>query len=253
MSRRPNARYVRAAKRFRQERYLFLKGLLPPPLLEYLKVYYAILMADNQFSHDSQCPFSLSLGGDPALDAVLEWIRPELGGLVGFSLAPTYSYTRRYARGELLARHVDRAACEISVTASIQIPKGAGPSVICLKPPHAEETKVEMLEGDGCIYAGTEVEHWRERFGVGGYIQLFLHFIARRGPHYPEQLFDGRERLGNPARRRSKKKRDKRGRTRHTFRYGKRSSTPRQDKSSQEKRKRPHATARSRTSTPRKR
>lgn len=210
---RSDGYYIRAAKRFRQKRYLFLKGMLPPPLLEYLKVYYAVLLADNYFSHDSQCPSSLSLGCDPALDAVLEWIRPEVGRLVGFALAPTYSYTRRYAKGELLARHRDRAACEISVTISIQIPKGAGPSIMYLKPPHAEEAKVEMLEGDGCIYAGTEVEHWRNRFRVGGYIQLFLHFIARRGPHYPKLIFDGRERLGTAVRRRSKKKRDKTRRT----------------------------------------
>src|SRR6185437_11187181 len=148
MSGRRETGYVRAAKRFREKRYLFLKGLLPPPLLDYLKVYYAILLADDRFSHDSQCPASLSLGGDPALDAVLEWIRPEIGRLVGFSLAPTYSYTRRYAKGEVLTRHVDRAACEISVTASIQIPKRAGPSVMHLKPPHARRVTVEMLEGD---------------------------------------------------------------------------------------------------------
>jgi hypothetical protein len=215
---RSDGYYVQAAKRFRRQRYLFLKGMLPAPLLEYLKVYYAVLLADNYFSHDSQCPSSLSLGSDPGLDAVLEWIRPEVGRLVGFDLAPTYSYTRRYAKGELLARHLDRAACEISVTLSIQIPKRAGPSIMYLKPPHAEEAKVEMLEGDGCIYAGTEVEHWRNRFRVGGYIQLFLHFIARRGPHYPKLLFDGRERLGSTAPKQSKKKRDKRGRTDHTFR-----------------------------------
>ncbi len=214
MSRRSDASYVRAAKRFRQERYLFVKGLLPPALLEYLKVYYAILLADNYFSHDSQCPSSLSLSGDPALDAVMEWIRPELGRLVGFSLAPTYSYTRRYAKGDVLTRHRDRAACEVSVTISIQIPKSAGPSVMYLKSNGAEETKVEMREGDGCVYAGSEVEHWRKRFRVDGYIQLFLHFIARRGPHYPELLFDGRERLGTTA----KKKRDKKGRTDHTLR-----------------------------------
>lgn len=218
MTRRRDTGYGRAAKQFREKRYLFVNGLLPPPLLEYLKVYYAILLADNYFSHDSQCPSSLSLGCDPALDAVLEWIRPEVGRLVGFELAPTYSYTRRYAKGELLARHRDRAACEISVTISIQIPKRAGPSIMYLKPPHAEEAKVKMLEGDGCIYAGTEVEHWRNRFRVGGYIQLFLHFIARRGPHYPKLLFDGRERLGTAVRRRSKKKRDKRSQTDHTFR-----------------------------------
>jgi hypothetical protein len=199
MSRRSEAYYAGAAKRFRQKRYLFLKGILPPPLLEYLKVYYTILLANNRFSHDDNCPSSLSLGGDSALDGVLEWIRPELGRLVGFTLAPTYSYTRRYAKGEVLNRHVDRPACEISMTVAIQIPKKAGPSVIHLKPPGLKETKVEMLEGDGCVYAGIEVEHWRERFRVDGYIQLFLHFISRRGPYYPKLLFDGREGLGTVA------------------------------------------------------
>jgi hypothetical protein len=208
MSRRSETYYLRAAKRFREERYLFVEGLLPPPLLEYLKVYYAILLADNYFSHDSQCPSSLSLSGDPALDAVLEWIRPELGLLVGFPLAPTYSYTRRYAKGDLLDRHRDRAACEISVTVSIQIPRRAGPSVLHLKAPAGRETKVEMREGDGCIYAGFEVEHWRNRFRIDGYIQLFLHFISRRGPHYPELLFDGRKRLGTTTQKQPKKKRD---------------------------------------------
>lgn len=216
MSRRSDAYYLRAAKRFRRARYLFVKGLLPAPLLEYLKVYYAILLADDYFSHDSQCPSSLSLSGDPGLDAVLEWIRPELGRLVGFSLAPTYSYTRRYAKGELLERHCDRAACEVSVTASIQIPQRGGPSVLYLKAPDGPETKVEMLEGDGCIYAGSELEHWRDRFRVEGYIQLFLHFISRRGPYYPEFLFDGRERLGTTAKKRPKKKRDNRRESRHT-------------------------------------
>jgi hypothetical protein len=211
MARRRDARYGQTAKRFREKRYLFLKGLLPPPLLKYLKVYYAVLLADDRFSHDAQCPSSLSLGGDPAFDAVMEWIRPELTRMVGFSLAPTYSYTRRYAKGEALARHLDRAACEVSVTVSIQIPKRAGASVLYLKAPHGKQVKVEMREGDGCVYAGTEVEHWRDRFRADGYIQLFLHFIARRGPHYPELVFDGRDRLGSTARKRSKKKRDKTG------------------------------------------
>jgi len=33
---------------------------------------------------DSQCPSSLSLGGDAALDAILELIRPEVSRLVRF-------------------------------------------------------------------------------------------------------------------------------------------------------------------------
>jgi hypothetical protein len=185
---------------------LLVKGILPQTILEYLKVYYAVLLANNRFSNDSECPSSLSLGGDAALDAVLEWIRPEVSRLVGFDLAPTYSYTRQYAKGEALTRHTDRDACEISVTASIQIPKGAGPSVVHLKPPNFQETKVEMFEGDGCVYAGTEVEHWRDRFRVGGYIQLFLHFIAKHGRNYPRLTFDGRECLGAAPRKGNLKK-----------------------------------------------
>ncbi len=196
MSRHPRAYCLRTAKTFRERRYLLVKGLLPRVILEYLKAYYAILLANNRFWNDAQCPSSFSLGGDPALDAVLEWIRPEISRLVGFELAPTYSYTRRYAKGEKLARHTDRAACEVSVTASIEIPRRAGPSVIFLNTPDSAETKVKMFEGDGCIYAGTEVEHWRDRFRVEGYVQLFLHFIAKHGRNYPQLMFDGRERLG---------------------------------------------------------
>jgi hypothetical protein len=206
MSGHPRTYYVQTARRFRKRRYLLVKGILPQTILEYLKVYYAILLANNRFGNDDQCPSSLSLGGDAALDAVLEWIRPEVSRLVGFDLAPTYSYTRQYGKGEVLSRHTDRAACEISVTASIQIPKGAGPSVVHLKPPNFDETKVEMFEGDGCVYAGTEVEHWRERFRVGGYIQLFLHFIAKHGRNYPKLMFDGRECLGAAPRKGNLKK-----------------------------------------------
>ena len=206
MSSHPRSYYVRTAKRFRERRYLLVKGILPQTILEYLKVYFAVLLANNRFSNDSECPSSLSLGGDAALDAVLEWIRPEVSRLVGFDLAPTYSYTRQYARGEVLTRHTDRAACEISVTASIQIPKGAGPSVVHLKPPTLDETKVEMFEGDGCVYAGTEVEHWRDRFRRGGYIQLFLHFIAKHGRNYPRLTFDGRQCLGAAPRKGNLKK-----------------------------------------------
>jgi hypothetical protein len=196
MSRHSGSSCRQTCLRFGKRRYLVVRRILPQAILNYLKVYYSILIANGKLHKDSQCPSSQALGGDPALDAVLEWIRPKVSRLVGFDLAPTYSYTRQYAKGEALVRHTDRAACEISVTVAIQIPKGAKPSVIHFKPPNLSETKVEMFEGDGCVYAGTEVEHWREPFRTGGYIQLFLHFIAKKNRHYPKLIFDGRKRLG---------------------------------------------------------
>jgi hypothetical protein len=197
MRRYSHAYYDRSARRFRKNRYLFVKGLLPTAILQYLRIYYGVLLSNDFFVRDVQCPSSLSLGGDPGLDAVLEWIRPEISRLVGFELAPTYSYTRRYAKGERLAKHKDRESCEVSVTLSIEVPKRGGPSVVYLQPPNGRATKVAMCEGDGCIYAGAEIEHWRDRFRLDGYVQLFLHFIAKGGPYYPEQVFDGRPCLGS--------------------------------------------------------
>jgi hypothetical protein len=190
--------YDQTAICFRERRYLCVRDLLPQPMLEYLKVYYQVLQANGGFRKDNQCPLSLSAGGDPAFDAVLCWINPDVGRLVGFDLAPTYSYTRIYTKGDVLRRHIDRASCEISVTVSIEIPKGAGPSILHLKPPNMPETTVEMFEGDGCVYAGTEVEHWREPIPRDGYIQLFLHFINKLGQHFPEWTYDKRKHLGAP-------------------------------------------------------
>jgi len=187
---------ARSAQSFRQDRYLVVGGLLAPPILDYLKVYYGIVLANGGFSADEQCPLSLARAGDSGFDAILEWIRPEISRLVGMELAPTYSYTRRYSKGEKLERHVDRDACEVSVTVSIQIPPRAGPSSIYLKTPRNGERRIDLREGDGCVYAGTEVEHWRDRFRTDGYIQLFLHYIRKRGPHYPALVFDGRAGLG---------------------------------------------------------
>jgi hypothetical protein len=181
---------------FREKRYLPVKGILPDTMVEFLKVYYDILLANNKFFKDKQCPLSLALSGDPALDAMLEWIRPKISRLVGLELVPTYSYTRIYAKGEVLARHTDRPACEISLTISIRIPQDMPPSALHLKPPNMEAVEVQMREGDGCVYAGTEIEHWRDALCSDGYTQLFLHFIIKQGKYFPEYIYDQRDRLG---------------------------------------------------------
>src|SRR6202162_5744098 len=119
MSRHSGGSHHVTRVRFRKRRYPLVRRILPQAVLNYLKVYYSILLANNRLRKDSQCPSSLALGGDPALDAILEWIRPKVSRLVGLNLAPTYSYTRQYAKGDALIRHKDRAAGEISVTVAI--------------------------------------------------------------------------------------------------------------------------------------
>jgi len=95
MSGHPRSYNVRTASAFRKGRYFLVKAIPPQGIFKYLQVYYAILMANNRFCIDSQCPSLLSLGSDAALDAVLEWIRPQVSRLVGF---------RRQSRRSLFLR-----------------------------------------------------------------------------------------------------------------------------------------------------
>ncbi|HEY2706577.1 MAG TPA: hypothetical protein VGI95_00860 [Caulobacteraceae bacterium] len=187
------------AERFRLDGYLRAPRILPQPVLDYLRVYYRILRANNRLAPDEHCPNSPAAYGDPALDAVLEWLRPEVGRQVGCDLASTFSFTRLYAKDEVLERHTDRPECEVSVSICIERPGDAGPSVLRLKSLAGDEAAVEMREGDGCIYAGRDVEHWREPVPADGYVQLFLHYIRVDGKQFPQRVFDGRAFLGAPS------------------------------------------------------
>jgi hypothetical protein len=185
-----------SAARFARNRYLPVRNIIPASVLDYLKQYFQIQRDNQRFFSDTQCPSSLSLAGDPALDALLAWLGPHVSRLVGLDLTPTFSYARIYAQGEVLARHTDRPACEIGLTVTLKVPKGAPPSVLCLSPPGLPDVRLEMAEGDGCLYAGTEVAHWRDAIACDGYAQVFFFFIDTHGRYFPDYAYDGHERLG---------------------------------------------------------
>jgi hypothetical protein len=81
--------------------------------LKYLQVYYAILMANNRFCIDRQCPSLLSLGGDAAPGCIREWNSTE-GQPIGrialaksaFTFAPVY-LNADFTGGELVFPDVD--------------------------------------------------------------------------------------------------------------------------------------------------
>jgi hypothetical protein len=183
---------------FRKHKYLVVRNLLHSETVALLRSYFRICRDIGRFSIDRQCPHSLSLGHDPGFDAVLALLCPKISDLTGTTLAPTYSYTRIYGKGEVLTRHRDRSACEISASISLEIPKGAGISPLYLQDTSSDVVEVTLAEGDGCIYRGMELDHWREPFASAGHVQLFLHYVAKTGNYYPLRLYDGRESLGAP-------------------------------------------------------
>tara|TARA_R100001129_G_scaffold28552_1_gene19118 strand:+ start:782 stop:1309 length:528 start_codon:yes stop_codon:yes gene_type:complete len=91
-------------------------------------------------------------------------------------LFPTYAYWRYYVFGGSLPHHLDRPACEISISA-------------CIKkydnwPIKIEDKTFELEEGDGLLYAGCDQWHGRPGIYKGdGLAQVFLHYVNQNGPN----------------------------------------------------------------------
>jgi hypothetical protein len=186
-------------KAFARQGYVVLPSLLETPLANYFWSYVHTKFASMLLSPaDKQVPNSPSCYGDAAFDGLLEYLRPRVEERSGLRLLPTYSYFRLYARGAILKRHRDRAACEISVTLNIgQMPSEPWPLFVM---GNSGLYRAVLSPGDALLYRGIDCSHWRERFEGSRLVQVFLHYVDRDGPH-ADQKFDGRKTLMRPKER----------------------------------------------------
>jgi hypothetical protein len=187
---------------FSQQRYLVIRQLLDPALCSFFWTYTHTKFASRLLWSDQQVPMTPGGYGDPAFDGLLEYLRPRVQDHCGLRLLPTYSYFRMYKRGDVLGRHRDRPACEISVTLNIG-QKPLDPWPIYLQG-DAEPHAAALKPGDGLLYRGIELFHWRDAYSGETLVQVFLHYVDRDGPH-AEEKFDRRPSLmrlkaGEPVR-----------------------------------------------------
>jgi len=178
---------------FAQQGYAVERDLIAPPLVAFFWSYLQTKLASFQLStEDAAVPNTPSTYGDPAFDGLLEYVRPRVELLSGRPLFPTYSYCRLYKHGDVLNRHRDRPACEISLSLNIsQTPSEPWPLHVEGKTgPFA----ARLSPGDALIYRGIDCPHWREPFQGKWLAQVFLHYVDRYGPH-ADQKFDGRPTL----------------------------------------------------------
>lgn len=114
---------------------------------------------------------------------------PEVSQIIGETVLPTYSYARVYKKGNVLPHHVDRKACEISLTVNLDCDI---PWNIWILTSSGEKRSIKLNPGDAMIYLGCAGTHWREEFEGSFCSQLFLHYVRSRGP-YSNVYFDKKE------------------------------------------------------------
>ena len=96
---------------------------------------------------------------------------------INLKLHETYTFWRCYTYGADLKKHKDRPSCEISVTVFI------GSDGEHEWPIYMDGKKVNLTPGDGVIYRGCDIEHWRNPYEGDYHIQTFLHYVDANGKY----------------------------------------------------------------------
>ena len=148
---------------------------------------------------EAQVNGSLSRYNVPMYKEVHYLVRKVVEKCLGIDLLPTYFYDRFYYIGQELERHVDRPACEVSVTLQIST-NSDKPWPIWFERPDGSESYVLMKNGDAAVYKGCEREHWRDPLESKYnkvqnlwrtfrkqeddtyHHQIFLHYVNAQGP-----------------------------------------------------------------------
>lgn len=103
--------------------------------------------------------------------------------LVGRELLPSFSFWRIYRQGDVLNRHKDRNACEVSVTISLMpSDEDGGIWPIDVTDLQGRSHSIKLPLGSGLLYQGTEVDHWRDPLTISEHYQMFLHYVVADGP-----------------------------------------------------------------------
>ena len=138
---------------------------------------------------DAQSPNSWSCYNDLLMTTLFIDVKPIIEKEIGLKLIETYTYTRLYVYGAELHKHKDRQSCDFSATMNL-----GGDSW----PIFMDGEKIDLQEGDCCIYRGCEIEHWRERFTGIQCGQVFFHYNDINNPMSSEK-YDGKVMLGLPG------------------------------------------------------
>jgi hypothetical protein len=116
---------------------------------------------------------------DPIFQVLLLRAQPILEQIVAAALHPTYSFARVYLRGHTLPPHVDRDACEVSVTLAL------GTDGDAVWPFFAEfggtVYEAHLGPGDGLLYLGCDCTHWRGPLDAAWSAHVFLHYVFQNG------------------------------------------------------------------------
>jgi hypothetical protein len=202
-----------------------IRGFIDPEYIEILQTYfdlkYRVIKEDadlrksvSSWRDKGDAVDSLMLYADTLTETTSLLYGESLSQELNMNLSPTYNFLRIYEKGCILDPHIDRPACELSVTCPITISDEKASTIYVsnyrvdyLTEPRrrtleevkrrGDYTRVDLLPGDIMVYGGYDRYHWRETLESDYLIQFFMHFVQTDG-QFADRVFDGRPYLGFP-------------------------------------------------------
>jgi hypothetical protein len=177
-----NAVVRKGAEHFREKGYLPIGNLIHPFHIAALRRYYrhairsgAIRLGDEQSSrryvaHNESVARFFHYQIESAVAAIAQE-----------AIKPSYVYMASYLSGAELKKHTDREQCEFSVTLCLDFspePELATSWPIRLRTGEGDVAVYQAL-GDGLVYRGTKVPHYRRALPEGHTsTSIFFHYVA---------------------------------------------------------------------------
>jgi hypothetical protein len=183
-----------AANSFAKDKFVMLPAVVQKPLLSSLLKYALKRVALGHVEFEKEAPATPVVYADPMMDMLLINLAPAVERATGLEVYPTFSYFRVYKRGDVLARHKDRPACEIGLTVNLGC-EAERPWSLFIEGPNGVSA-LAMEPGDGVVCRGFDCPHWREAFEGEYSVQLLLFYVDRHGP-LVEWKFDKRGALNS--------------------------------------------------------
>jgi hypothetical protein len=170
-----------ATYRFREKGYVPLGNLIHPFNLAALRRYYRHVIRRGAIPlGDVQSPRRYAAHDESVARFFHHQVANAVGAVVGEAIKPSYVYLASYLSGAELKKHIDRPQCEFSVTLCLDFspePELATSWPICLDTPEGTVTVYQAL-GDGLVYRGTKVPHYRHVLAEGNTsTSIFFHYV----------------------------------------------------------------------------
>lgn len=194
---------------FKENKYVAVKELVSQEIVQIVSQY-ALINEMISFTGETdkgidkaQVPGAHGKYADTLMESILIHLQPKLEYITGLTLHPTYSYFRVYRSGMELKPHIDRPSCEISTTVCFKYnyidlqDSLVWPMYIRA---NNQSIPIGLKPGDGIVYRGLDLTHWREPLTAPDYsyhIQGFFHYVDANGPYADYQL-DKRLFIGQP-------------------------------------------------------